>query len=205
METKRIFQDDLKIAEALIHRDEGVTRHYFYQQCYPLFKSVFDNFFTDCVTVKEFIDEIYIVVLAPGKKTGKCQMENFKGESSLAAWLKSACLFYCYRKFKHRIVVVDKPPTEDDDSSELNDRLIDINDSCDIDLSNMNHEDVEAILSLMPNKRYAELIRLRYLEMMTNEETAKAMALNMDNYYNVQHRAKSQYVRVCKEEEEYHG
>ena len=203
METKRIFKDDLKIAEALIHRDECVTRHYFYHQCYPLFKSVFDNFYTDCVTVKEFIDEIYIVVLAPGKKTGRCQMENFKGESSLAAWLKSACLFYCYRKFKRRIVVVDSPPTEDDDSSELHDRLIDTNDSCDIDLSNMNHEDVETILGLMPNKRYAELIRLRYLDMMTNEETAKAMDISMDVYYNVHNRAKSQYVRVCKEEEYY--
>lgn len=203
MEAKRIFKDDLKTADALIHRDEGVTRHYFYQQCYPLFKSVFDNFYTDCVTVKEFIDEIYIVVLAPGKKSGKCQMENFKGESSLAAWLKSACLFYCYRKFKRKITIVDSLTTDGDDSSELHDRYIDINDSCDIDLSNMNREDVETILGLMPNKRYAELIRLRYLDMMTNEETAKAMAMSMDNYYNVQHRAKSQYVRICKEEEYY--
>ena len=203
MEAKRIFKDDLKTADALIHRDEGVTRHYFYQQCYPLFKSVFDNFYTDCVTVKEFIDEIYIVVLAPGKKSGKCQMENFKGESSLAAWLKSACLFYCYRKFKRKITIVDSLTTDGDDSSELHDRYIDINDSCDIDLSNMNREDVETILGLMPNKRYAELIRLRYLDMMTNEETAKAMAMSMDNYYNLQHRAKSQYVRICKEEEYY--
>ena len=204
MENKRIFTEDLKIAKALIDRDEGVTRNYFYKQCYPLFKSVFDNFYTDCVNVKEFIDEIYIVVLAPGKKTGKCQMENFKGESTLASWLKSACLFHCYRKFKRkRIVLVDGFPPENDDSSGSHDRFLENNDSCEIDLSNMNREDVETILSLMPNKRYVELIRLRYLEMMTNEETAKAMDISMDVYYNVHNRAKSQYVRVCKEEEYY--
>ena len=76
MNTIRIYTEDLKIAKALIRHDEGVTRMFFYRQCYPLFKSIYDNYYTDCTAVKEFIDEIYIVVLAPSKITGKCQMEK---------------------------------------------------------------------------------------------------------------------------------
>ena len=60
MAALRIYTEDLKIAEALIRNDEEMTRHFFYRQCYPLFKSIFDNYYTDCITVKEFIDEIYI-------------------------------------------------------------------------------------------------------------------------------------------------
>ena len=100
MIVKKIFTQDLQIAKSLINKDEMVTRKYLYQQCYPLFKSIYDNYYTDCANCKEFIDEIYIVVLAPSKATGKCQMENFRGESTLTSWLKTACLFYCYKQFE---------------------------------------------------------------------------------------------------------
>lgn len=39
MIVKKIFTQDLQIAKSLINKDEMVTRKYFYQQCYPLFKS----------------------------------------------------------------------------------------------------------------------------------------------------------------------
>lgn len=102
MSALKIYTEDLKIARALINRDVEVTRNFFYRQCYPLFKSIYDNYYTDCTAVKEFIDEIYIVVFAPSNTTGKCQMENLNGESSLMSWVKSACLYYCYKKFKQK-------------------------------------------------------------------------------------------------------
>ena len=123
MIVKKIFTQDLQIAQSLINKDEMVTRKYFYQQCYPLFKSIFDNYYTDCSTCKEFIDEIYIVVLAPSKATGKCQMENFRGESTLTSWLKTACLYYCYKKYelKQRMPVYEPLPhtaeKEDDEEA----------------------------------------------------------------------------------------
>lgn len=55
MEVKKVFLHDLQIAKALLDRDEQVTRKYFYQQCYPLFKSIYDNYYTDCTCCKEFI------------------------------------------------------------------------------------------------------------------------------------------------------
>ena len=59
MVVKKIFSEDLQIAKSLIVRDEMVTRKYFYQQCYPLFKSIYDNYYTDCANCKEFIDDIH--------------------------------------------------------------------------------------------------------------------------------------------------
>ena len=178
---------------------------FFYRQCYPLFKSIYDNYYTDCTAVKEFIDEIYIVVLAPSKITGKCQMENFKGESSLMSWVKAACLYYCYNKYKRkqRIPLVESLPNPNEKKYDDSDRFIDFGGSSELDFGNMTREDVETILNLMPNSRYRQLIRMRYLNMKSNEETAKSLGVNMDNYYNIHKRAKLQYERVCRKEEYY--
>lgn len=206
MVVKKIFTQDLQIAKSLIVRDEMVTRKYFYQQCYPLFKSIFDNYYTDCANVKEFIDEMYIIVLAPSKLTGKCQMENFRGESTLTSWLKTACLFYCYKQFEIKGKMPKKerlPLSNADDDDDAGDRADSIYGSLEIDFSNINRQDAQVIIKQMPNKRYRELIRLRYLELMTNEETAKALGMSMENYYNKHKLAKAQYERIFRKEEQH--
>ena len=203
MEVKKIYQEDLQIAKALIKRDNLVTRKYFYQQCYPLFKSIYDNYYTDCTNCKEFIDEIYIVVLAPSKITGKCQMENFRGESTLTSWLKTACLYYCYKKYELKgrmpiyepLIFLNHQEKEDDggrDEEKFG--------SIEIDFNNLNREDALVILKRMPNKRYSGISRLRDLERLTNEETAKTLGMTMDNYYNKHKLAKAQYIRIHRKE-----
>lgn len=180
-----------------------VTRKYFYQQCYPLFKSIYDNYYTDCASCKEFIDEIYILVLSPSRKTGKCQMENFRGESTLTSWLKTACLFYCYKRFESKEKMPKHehlPHSEIKDHDADSDRTSSIYGSIEIDFSNLNRQDALTIIRQMPNKRYRELIRLRYLELKTNEETAKELGMSMENYYNKHKLAKEQYERIFRKE-----
>ena len=206
MEVKKIYHEDLQIAKALIKRNNLVTRKYFYQQCYPLFKFIYDNYYTDCTNCKEFIDEIYIVVLAPSKTTGKCQMENFRGESTLASWIKTSCLYYCYAKYelKQRMPLYEPLPysTEKDDEGDIfDDRKKDESLSNSIDFSGMNRSDVETLLNMMPNVRYRNIIRLLYLEQKTHKETAEALGMTIDNYYNKRILAEKQYRQVCRKEE----
>lgn len=204
MDVKSIFLEDLQIAQAIIRKDETVTRNYFYKHCYPLFKSIYDNYYTDCINCKEFIDEIYVILLTPSKTTGKCQMENFKGESTLASWLKTSCLYFCYKKYKAK---KQMPLFEPLPSNHGQDKDEDVNKDelkfghLQIDFNNLNHEDAMAILKRMPNKRYSEIIRLRYLEMLTNEETAIALGMTMQNFYNKHKLAKAQYIRIHGKEE----
>lgn len=99
--------------------------------------------------------------------------------------------------------MVDKLPNPNDEKFDAPDRFIDFGGSSELDFGKMNREDVDTILNLMPNKRYGKLIRLRYLDMKSNEETAEALRMNMDNYYNVHKRAKSQYERMCRKEDYY--
>lgn len=190
------------IAQSIIKRDVDITRVYLYEKCYPLFKSIYDNYYTDCDSCVEFINEIYLLILIPNKTTGKCQMENFRGESTLFSWLKSTCLYYCYGKYerKKRMPFVESLPHLNEKYDDITDRFIDFGGSYELNLSNMNRIDVEAILNLMPNKRYSTLIRLRYLEQKTNEETAEALGMSMDNYYNKHKLAKAQYEHIYRKE-----
>lgn len=192
---------DQKIVAALLRHDSNVTREFFYKKCYPLFKSVYDNYHTDCTSCVEFINEIYIHIMTPDKETGQCKLQNFEFRSTLFTWLKTVCVFYCYKKYEKS----SKMPTTkiaenfDDDGVRLpiESESILIEDS-------LSKDDVETILRLMPNKRYATLVRLRYLEEHTNEETAQMMGMNMNTFYNKHKLAKDQFVKTLRKEENYH-
>lgn len=188
---------DQQIVTALINRDREVTRAFFYVNCYPLFNSIFEHYYTDCDNCVEFINEMYIYMMSPQQSTGRSKLETFRFESTLYTWIKAVCLYYCYARFeeKNRLVI--------DKNDEPTDRNIAVTESIQMDIDKINHEDIMKILALMPNVRYRELIRLRYLEGCSNEETAQHLGMTMDNYYNKHKLAKEQYIRVYRKEARY--
>lgn len=205
MEVNKIYEEDLRIAHALIRRDEQMTKRFFYNECSPMLITIYKNYETDCNSLEEFINEIYLTVLAPSKVTGKCQMENFRGESTLKSWLQTACLYYCFGKYKLKIRMPKQQPMPsfNAENKEATDRTEAIYGSNDIDFDDLNRLDAMTIINLMPNIRYRTLIRLRYLEQKTNEETAEALGMTMSNYYNKHKLAKDQYIDTWRKEEQH--
>lgn len=198
----RKFEEDIAIAKSILKRDGKVTRDFMYRKCYPMFKSIYNNYFTDSSDVHEFIDEIYLLILTPSKETNRCQLENFRGESTLATWLKTACLFYCYHRYEHknRIPTVEILSSDSDKDDDYGDRLLDNSYSTTMNLSSIDRSDLEIVLKTMSNERYRNIIRLRYLERKSNEETAEALGMTMANYYNKHKLAKEQFVSALRKE-----
>lgn len=198
----KIYKDDLRVAQSIVQRDEQTSREFIYKKCYPLFKSIYDNYYTDCENVYEFINEIYVLILTVSKETHRCQLENYRGESSLATWLKTACLFYCYNRYKRkeRIPIVKIVAPDNSNSDDATDRLISGAHSVNIDSQSIERSDLEVILNMMSNDRYRNIIRLRYLEGKSNEETASALEMSMANYYNKHKLAKEQFISVLNKE-----
>ena len=196
-----MIYNDHEIVRALLSRDETVTRDFFYRKCYPLFKSIFDNYHTDCSSCMEFISEIYIHILTPNKETGMCKLDSFRFQSTLFTWLKTVCLFYCYKHYER--VNITSMQRFSDKYDEEGVRIDTVSGSIDLDNESMVGYDVEVILNLMPNRRYSRLIRLRYLEGHTNEETAALMGMNMNTFYNKHKMAKEQYLKTLNKEKLY--
>lgn len=198
----RVFEEDLAVARSILNRDGRVTVDYLYRKCYPMFKSIYNNYFTGSTEVCEFIDEIYLLILTPSKDTGRCQLENYRGESTLVTWLKSACLFHCYHRYQHkkRIPTVELVVQKDDETGDATDRFLKKTHSTTMDLSSMARNDLDVIIGMMTNERYRNIIRLRYLERKSNEETAETLGMSMTNYYNKHKLAKEQFVSALRKE-----
>lgn len=199
----KIYYDDLQIAKSLMNRDEKVTRMYFYKQYYPLFKSIYDNYQTDCESCLEFINDIYLLVLSPSSKTGKCQLENYRGESTLATWLKTVCIFYCYKKFEKKEqmpICQELPYSFERYDNGASDRYEYIYGTIDLNFDSMNREDVEVLLKLMPNARYRDIIRMLYLECKSHKDVAVSLGMSMDNYYNKRILAEKQFKAILRKE-----
>lgn len=193
--------DDRIIVEAMLQRNPRVTQHYFYVKCYPLFKSVYDNYYTDCQTCLEFINELYVHLLTPSQTSGICKLQTFQFGSTLTTWLKTVAVYYCFQRYRRRsrITLMEQFSTTNDD---FGDRFEHLPASVYTEESAMLEQyDVESLLDMMPNKRYSAILRLRYIEGLTNEETAAALNMTMDNYYNKHRRAKIQLNEIIQKEQ----
>lgn len=190
------------VVNAILMRDQKITQQYLYIKYYPLFKSIYDNYYTDCQSCIEFINEIYIHLLTPNKDTGLCKLQTFLFGSTFQTWLKTVAVYYCYEHYRRKqkiSFVEEKSETENYQS----DRFSQFAASVYEEESIMTKDDIEAILGIMPNKRYSMIIRLRYLDGLSNEETATALQMSMDNFYNKHMRAKKQFNEIINKEGRY--
>lgn len=184
---------DEEIVSAILNRDARITRLYFYEKCYPLFKSCYDKYYTDCETCVEFINQIYLLVMTPRKSTGVSPLQTFGFRCTLTMWLKIISENYCKKLFKVKIDFSDSVEPSSN-------RFAKIGDSLEIDFRTIYAYDVKKVLEMMPNERYRHLIELRYVEEKTNEETAMVLEMTMDNYYNKHKLAKAQFCNILRKE-----
>lgn len=188
---------DQEIVTAILNRNTFITKEYLYKKCYPLFKAIYDKYYTDCENPIELINEVYVYILMPHRETHRSKLQDFGFRCTLTMWLKIVAENYCHQIFVKRIPK-DQNFDGEDDSFER------ISDSVEIEINNLRMEDdkkiVQRILSKMPNVRYRRLIELRYLQEKTNEETAAALNMKIDSYYPKHKLAKAQLYMALKQE-----
>lgn len=184
---------DQDIVHAILNKDKKITYFYLYKKCYPIFNAVYRKYETDCESPIELINEIYVYIMHPNKTTGRCKLADFEFRCTFTLWIKIIVENYCRQLFSR------KSHTSEEILS-YSDRNYIIFDSIEIDSYNINKEDVMQILQNMPNERYRELIKHRYLEDKTNEETAMQLNISMENFYNSHKRAKTQFCEALRKE-----
>lgn len=218
---------DKEIVQGILERNNRITRLYLYETCKPLFWTCYTQYETDCESLLEFINAIYLYLMLPNVKTGKCYLEAFGFGCSLIWWISIVTKNYChqlYRKkakdnpndidldeeilgagdyrqlFQPRIdlISIDGSDFDDEDNNYSIDRFP--VDTATLYMDGINEDDVAKVLQQMKSSVYRELIRHRYVEEMSNAETAKILGMTMRNYYNAHHRAKEQWEEALRKE-----
>lgn len=185
---------DIQIVRGLLELDSSITAYVFYDRCYPLFKHLYTNYYTDCKTCLDLAHEIYVLIMLPSPENHRSKLQSFSFKSSFETWLSVVSHNYCFSKFKKR---VDLSPSNIVSPS---DRLLEGRESNGIDIRSISKSDIEAVLKIMPNERYRTIIRLIYLEGKDNDETATILGMNKDNLYNKHLLAKVQFENALKKE-----
>lgn len=179
---------DRQIVDAILDRNTTITKVFLYRTCYPLFKSIFDKYYTDCNNCFEFINEIYVYIMWPNKETNVSKLASFGFRCSLTMWLKIVAENFCRQLYTRKSYL------------HTDDRNTAIPDSLEEKVFSLDQADVHKILVAMPNERFRTLIKLRYLEEKSNEETADMLGVTMPNYYNMHKRAKAQFCEELRKE-----
>jgi hypothetical protein len=180
---------DQQIVEALIARDERVTKQFFYGNCRPLFLSIIRYVFSYEVDYDEFVNEFYLHLM----ENDAYRLRQFQGRSTIYQWMKVIAIRYFIAK---RDGMID---------NESKDALLDSvvqSETVDGEKRMMAKMDIEYLFSLMPNRRYVYVIRRLVLQEAEPKVVAHELRTNVDNLYNIKKRAIDALTAIALQEVE---
>lgn len=175
---------DHEIIQGLIDRDNRVTGQFFFVKCRPLLTAVMRQVFDYPVDYDEMVNDLYEYIMADDA----AKLRRFQYRSTVCQWLKVVALRFFIRNRCNLIensskeALYNKP-----DEGESYDMLTEISDRI----------DVERMLEMMPNRRYASVIRRLILEDMDPAEFAAETGVTVDNLYNIKKRAISALTQIA--------
>lgn len=167
---------DRQIIEALIARNELVTRNFFFESCRPLFMSIMRNVFSYDVDYDEFVNEFYLHLM----ENDAYRLRQFQGRSTIYQWMKVVAIRYFIARRDNMIEMEYKDVLSNSAVEE---------ETIDNERSIAAKMDIEHLFSLMPNKRYVYVIKRLVLEEAEPKMVAEELCTNVDNLYNIKKRA----------------
>ena len=183
---------DKEIVEALIARNERVTRQFFFENCRPLFMSIIRNVFSFPVDYNEFVNEFYLYLM----EDDAYRLKQFQGRSTIYQWMKVVAIRYFVAK---RNKMIDSEPKDTHTDSVMQD------DSIDTEKDVTAKMDVEHLFSLMSNKRYVHVIKKLVLQDVEPSVVARELGTNVDNLYNIKKRAIAALTEIALKEVRKYG
>lgn len=171
--------DDL-IIRGLKSADESIrtvcVMRFFYRTMRRQLLFIRRKVFSCNVEYDDLVNELYLYM----SRGGWSMLDTFRGENGagLATWAGKVALHYFCSKTSLG-TPPDLPPGEEEGIDEAT--------------RNEARMDVNAVISRMPNRRYARVIDLVFLQGYSLPETASILGVRVSNMYNIKRRAVMQF------------
>lgn len=180
---KQLNETDAIFIKALKMGNNEISRQFFYKEIGGILHKIRMEVFRGNVDFDELVSELYIYL----SRDNWTKFDGFDGKNGcrLRTWMIPVAWRY-FMSIRERLLKTEKI----DDNSDV------IKDSIRDDLRIQIAIDVNAVLSRMPNQRYAEIIRLLLIEGYASQDVADMLDMKVENIYNLKHRAINQFIEL---------
>lgn len=172
-----LFRDAIKSG------NNELCHQFFYKEIGGILHKIRMEVFRGNVDFDELVSELYLYL----SRDNWTKLDGFDGKNGcrLRTWMIPVAWRYLM-SIQERLL---RTENIDDDSGVIRDSVRD-------DLRIQIAIDVNAVLSRMPNKRYAEIIRLLLIEGYASQDVADMFDMRVENIYNLKHRAINQFIEL---------
>lgn len=181
------MKTDQQIIDALIARDEQVTRQFFFKNCRPLFASIIRQIFSYNADYDELVNELYVHLM----ENNAHRLRQFQGRSTIYQWLKVIAIRYFMAK---RNSMTENNAQETPYDSVMQNATTEQEKNISAKL------DIEQMFSLMTNKRYVYVLQRLVLQEAEPKVVAQELNTNVDNLYNIKKRAMASLAEIALKE-----
>lgn len=180
---KQLNETDAIFIKALKMGNNEISRQFFYKEIVGILHKIRMEVFRGNVDFDELVSELYIYL----SRDNWTKFDGFDGKNGcrLRTWMIPVAWRY-FMSIRERLLKTEKI---DDNSGVIKDSIRD-------DLRIKIAIDVNAVLSRMPNQRYAEIIRLLLIEGYASQDVADMLDMKVENIYNLKHRAINQFIEL---------
>ncbi len=180
---KQLNETDAIFIKALKMGNNEISRQFFYKEIVGILHKIRMEVFRGNVDFDELVSELYIYL----SRDNWTKFDGFDGKNGcrLRTWMIPVAWRY-FMSIRERLLKTEKI---DDNSGVIKDSIRD-------DLRIQIAIDVNAVLSRMPNQRYAEIIRLLLIEGYASQDVADMLDMKVENIYNLKHRAINQFIEL---------
>lgn len=175
---------DREIIQGLIDRDNRITEHFFYIKCRPLLKAIMRLVFNHPVEYNEMVSELYDYLM----EDDCIKLRQFQYRSTIYQWMKVVATRFFIHK---RDLLIENVPEETLYEKHNDDEMVDTAQMVAQEI------DVDRLLSLMENQRYADVVRHLILRDEEPEKYAESIGVTVDNLYNIKRRAIAALSRIA--------
>ena len=174
---------DRDIIKGLIEHDNKITEEFFFVRCRPLLSTVIGLVYKYPVKYEEAVNALYEYLI----EDNAARLRQFQFRSSVFQWIKVVAIRFFLRRREAMIENVSKENLFE---------YRDIDNKADT-LKNIEHKiDIQKLLSLLENQRYADIIRNLVLKDMEPEKYASEIGVTVDNLYNLKRRAMAAFTKI---------
>lgn len=184
---KQINHIDAEIIVGLKSSDPAIRDFYvnrlFYKELKPLLCTIQYSLFKGTVDYNELVNDLYIHL----SRENWAALDSYRGDNQarLSSWISRVAWHYFMNSYRRLSRVL---PDEDGVLESMKPYAVISDDDIMMD--------IEKVLKLMPNRRYAEVLKLNLYYGYPAEDIAVLMNTTVSNVYNIKHRAVMQFISI---------